>query len=424
MEFLLNIGRRIIPKQLFSAAQPIYHYLLALSGAIVYRFPARKLFIVLVTGTKGKTSTTELTNAVLASAGFKTALAGTLRFKIGDTSEPNRYKMTIPGRWFLQRFLRRAVRAGCTHAVVEMTSEGAKQFRHKFLSPDAVIFTNIAPEHIESHGSFENYLAAKLEIARTLSSSKKPRRLIVANSDDVHGAKFLATPSAEPHPFSLKDAENLALEPNGSTFLFHKTPVRLHLPGDFNVRNALAALMLGEALKIPLEKMAQALKKILFLRGRMEEVSEGQPFRVIVDYAHTPDSLRAAYGAHKDAQKICVLGSTGGGRDHWKRKEMGSIADEFCAEIILTDEDPYNEDPEKIIREVQSGITHTPCVVIMDRRDAIRAALKRAQTGTAVYITGKGTDPYIMGANGLKTPWDDAMVAREELHALGFKQTP
>lgn len=424
MEHLLRIGRAIIPQKLFAAAQPIYHYLLALSGALVYRFPARKLFVVLVTGTKGKTSTAELVNTVLEGAGFTTALVGTLRFKLGDTSEPNRYKMTIPGRWFLQRFLRRAVRAGCTHAVIEMTSEGAKQFRHKFLSPDAVIFTNIAPEHIESHGSFEKYLAAKLEIAHTLSSSRKPRRIIVANADDVHGEKFLATPNAEPHPFSLKDAADLRLEPNESTFLFHGTKMHLHLPGDFNVRNTLAALTLGNTLSIPAENMAQAIAKILCIRGRMEEVGGGQPFRVIVDYAHTPDSLRAAYGAHGGVRKICVLGSTGGGRDHWKRKEMGSIADEFCAEIILTDEDPYDEDPEKIVREVQSGITHVPCVIIMDRRDAIRAALKRAQTGTAVYITGKGTDPFICGRNGLKTPWDDATVARKELRALGFQTTP
>lgn len=419
LESLLRIGRRIIPKQIFAAAQPIYHYLLALSGALAYRFPSRDLCVVLVTGTKGKTTTSELVNAVLEGAGFKTALAGTLRFKIGDQSRPNRYKMTIPGRWFLQSFLRDAVNAGCTHAVIEMTSEGAKQFRHKFLSVDAVIFLNISPEHIESHGSFENYLAAKLEIARTLASSTKPRRIMIANGDDEHAQDFFtASGNAEHVSFSLTQAEHLAQTERGSTFSFRGTPVTLSLPGTFNVKNALAALTLGNALGISEPSMVHALGKIDLVRGRMEHIEGGQPFSVIVDYAHTADSLENAYGANPNARKICVLGSTGGGRDRWKRKEMGTVANTHCAEIILTNEDPYDEDPAQIVADVKQGITDTPCTIIMDRREAIRTALSRAEPGDAVYVTGKGTDPYIMEADGKRTPWDDAAVAREELTKL------
>ncbi|OHA84018.1 MAG: hypothetical protein A2408_03820 [Candidatus Yonathbacteria bacterium RIFOXYC1_FULL_52_10] len=418
LESILRIGRRIIPRTLFTAAQPIYHYLLALSGALAYGFPSRKLFVVLITGTKGKTTTAELVNAVLEGSGKKTALAGTLRFKIGETSKPNPYKMTIRGRWFLQRFLRDAVRAGCTHAVIEMTSEGAKQFRQKFLSVDAVVFLNISPEHIESHGSFENYLAAKLAIARTLAHSKKPHRIIVANSDDAHAQDFFTVARAEKVPFSIKQAENLSLTERGSSFSFDNTPITLSIPGEFNVRNALAALNLGKTLAIPGPLMAESLARITLVRGRMEYVDAGQPFSVIVDYAHTADSLENAYGAHRNARKICVLGSTGGGRDQWKRKEMGAVADKHCAEIILTNEDPYDEDPMQIVNAVKEGVTTKPCHIIMDRREAIREALKRAHTGDAVYITGKGTDPYIMEANGARTPWDDATVVREELKKL------
>lgn len=419
LESLLRIGRRIIPQRLFAAAQPIYHYLLAFSGALAYRFPSRNLFVVLVTGTKGKTTTTELVNAVFEGAGYTTALAGTLRFKIGDTSKPNRYKMTIPGRWFLQSFLRDAVNAGCTHAVIEMTSEGAKQFRHKFLSVDAVVFLNISPEHIESHGSFENYLAAKLEIARTLSYSRKQRRIIVANHDDTHGKDFFAAAMrAEAVPFSITQAKNLVLSSRGSSFIFDGTPITLSIPGEFNVRNALAALNLGKALGISETSMATTLSAINLVRGRMEYVDAGQPFLVIVDYAHTADSLENAYGAHQDTRKICVLGSTGGGRDQWKRKEMGAVANKHCAEVILTNEDPYDEDPIKIVNDVKQGITDKPCTILMDRREAIREALRRARPHDAVYITGKGTDPYIMEARGKKTPWDDANVAREELTNL------
>ena len=151
----MHLLRKITPHFLIST----YHYLLAFVGAVVFGFPSRKLNVIAVTGTKGKSSVVELISALLEEAGFKTAHASTIHFKIGDKVERNMHKMTMPGRFFLQHFLRRAVRAGCTHAVIEMTSEGARQFRHKFISLDALIFTNLAPEHIESHGSYENYVA-------------------------------------------------------------------------------------------------------------------------------------------------------------------------------------------------------------------------------------------------------------------------
>ncbi len=174
LEKILNIGRKIIPKKLFKLAQPIYHYKLALLGAIIYRFPAKKLTVIGVTGTKGKTTTVELVNAILESARYKTALASTLRYKIGEKEWGNMFKMTLRGRFFTQRFLRQAVNSGCTHAIIEVSSEGVPQSRHRFLFLDALIFTNLAPEHIESHGSYEKYLEAKLSIAKELESKIKP----------------------------------------------------------------------------------------------------------------------------------------------------------------------------------------------------------------------------------------------------------
>ena len=184
METLLRIIKKIIPRNIFSFFQPAYHYLFALLAVLVYRFPSRKIKIVAITGTKGKTSTAEIVNAILEEAGYKTALAGTLRFKVGDEEERNLYKMTIPGRFFVQRFLRRAVNAKCDWVIIEMTSEGARQFRHKFIDFDALIFTNLSPEHIESHGSFEKYKDAKLSIARALANSPKRPRIIIANADN------------------------------------------------------------------------------------------------------------------------------------------------------------------------------------------------------------------------------------------------
>ncbi len=169
---ILRIIKKLIPKKLYTLLQPVYHFLLTLSGALIYRFPARKIKIIGVTGTKGKSSTVEILNSIFETAGYKTALSGTIRFKIGENTKPNTYKMSMPGRFFMQKFLRDAVDQSCDIVLLEMTSEGAKQFRHKFIYLDALLFTNLSPEHIESHGSFENYKKAKLHIVDNLQKKK------------------------------------------------------------------------------------------------------------------------------------------------------------------------------------------------------------------------------------------------------------
>lgn len=421
MENILRIIKKFIPHNIFSFFQPVYHYLFAFCAAVVYRFPSRSIKVVAITGTKGKTSTAEIVNALLEEAGYRTALAGTLRFKIGDIEERNLYKMTIPGRFFVQHFLRRAVNAKCDWVIIEMTSEGARQFRHKFIDFDAFIFTNLSPEHIESHGSFENYKDAKLSIARALARSPKRPRIIVANADDQYSNEFLAVDADTKTTYSLKDAEPYTLEKDSTTFNFMGEALSAHLSGAFNLSNMLAGISFARTVGIAPEVIRRTLEKFHGIRGRVERVNAGQNFDVIVDYAHTTDSLEKVYEVFQDSRKICVLGGTGGGRDTWKRPAMGTIASAHCDEIILTNEDPYDEDPQKIVSEILAGIEGGQAEIIMDRREAIARALALAKTGDAVIITGKGTDPYIMEANGKKTPWDDATVAREELVKLGFK---
>jgi len=415
MDTLLRIIKKIIPRNIFSFFQPAYHYCLALLAVLVYRFPSRKIKIVAITGTKGKTSTAEIVNVILEEAGYKTALAGTLRFKIGDEEERNLYKMTIPGRFFVQRFLRRAVNAKCDWVIIEMTSEGARQFRHKFINLDVLIFTNLSPEHIESHGSFEKYKDAKLSIARALANSPKRPRIIVANTDNEYAGEFLAVNADTKTTYSLKDAEPYTLEKDSTSFNFMGSPIQAHLSGAFNLSNMLAGISFARAINIPPEVIRRAIEKFHGIRGRVERVNAGQDFDVIVDYAHTTDSLEKVYEVFQDSRKICVLGGTGGGRDSWKRPAMGAIASAHCDEIILTNEDPYDEDPPKIVSEIMAGVSGGRAEIIMDRREAIARAIALAKTGDAVIITGKGTDPYIMEANGKKTSWDDATVAREEL---------
>lgn len=410
--------KRFIPKSLFSFAQPYYHSALALLGALIYRFPARKLIVIGVTGTKGKSSTLEYLNAIFEEAGHTTALISTIRFKVGAESKPNKRRMTMPGRMFIQRTLHRAVQNRCTVAFVEMTSEGARQHRDRFLDMNALIFTNLSPEHIESHGSFEHYVAAKRSIAQRLLHSSKRPRYIVALADDAYGPTFLATPVEHALPFSLEHARPYTTTSEGGTFRFDDTDIHINFPGEFSIKNALAASILAHEFNITTEIIKRAFNKLRVIPGRAENIADGKEFAVIVDYAHTADSLEALYKAYEGTRRICVLGATGGGRDHWKRPQMGAVADQYCDHVILTNEDPYDDDPVEIVEAIKSGMQRIP-EIIMDRRLAIRRAVEMAQRGDAVLITGKGTDPSICGPHGTQTPWSDAVVAREELAALG-----
>ena len=413
--------KKYIPKNLFDFFQPTYHYLLALTGAIIYRFPSRKIFVIQITGTKGKTSTAELVSAILEEAGFKTALVGTLRFKIGDKTEMNKFKMTMPGRFFVQQFLRKAVRAKCDFVIIESTSQGILQFRHKFIQSDALIFTNLSPEHIESHGSYKNYRDAKLEYVKALEKSNKKRKILVVNKDDKEAPFFLKNNIKEKYEYSLKDAEPYTLTKQGLTMTFKEVEIKSYLFGKFNIYNILAAVTFAKTQSISTNTIKKALEKFEGIRGRVERIREGQDFTIVVDYAHTADSLEKLYEAFPDSKRICVLGNTGGGRDKWKRPIMAEIADKYCSYIILTNEDPYDENPQQILEDMTKGIQNTEYEIIMDRREAINKSLSKAKTGDTVLITGKGTDPYIMGPNNSKLEWDDANIVREELKKINFK---
>ncbi|MBY0110925.1 UDP-N-acetylmuramoyl-L-alanyl-D-glutamate--2,6-diaminopimelate ligase [Patescibacteria group bacterium] len=411
---LRHILSTILPRPVYRALLRPYHYLWAFGSALWYGFPARDMIIIGVTGTKGKSSVSEMIAAILEEDGHTVALSSTIRFKIGNESHPNLYKMTLPGRGFLQRFFREAKNAGCTHVVVELTSESTLQYRHLFTSLNVLVFTNLTREHIESHGSMENYFAAKYRIGKELASSEKRPRAIVANADDPYGIRFLELPVEESVPFSYGDAQNVVMEHESVRFTFNGATITSPHPGVFSIMNILAAVKAAMFLGASTTSCTRALQSLSRIPGRAEQIDEGQNFLAVVDYAHTPDSLRALYDAYPARRKICVLGNTGGGRDTWKRPEMGKIAEEYCHEVILTNEDPYDEDPDAIVAAMADGMEKKPRIV-MDRREAIRTALSLAAEDDVVLITGKGTDPYIMGAKDKKTPWSDAQVVHEEL---------
>lgn len=407
--------KQLLPMRLRKELLSLYHLAWAWGAAQWYGHPSRKLFVLGVTGTKGKTTTVELIRAILLHEGYRVATTSTLQFTIDNESVPNTYKMSMPGRGFVQKFLRDAARAGCDYAIIELTSEGAVQHRHRFIDLDAFIFTNLAKEHIESHGSYDAYRNAKLSLTQALVDSCKTNKLLIVNGDDPESRRFMGIHVPMKKKYGKEDAEPIEHTESGLALTYEGYRIPTKLKGSFDVYNALAAITFARSQGINIAHIAKALARYSGTRGRMEYVhtpTDKAPFSVVVDYAHTPDSLQAVYESIS-GPKICVFGATGGGRDKWKRPEFGRIAGEHCQAIFLTDEDPYDEDPEAIVRDITTGLTHDTYNVIMDRKEAIREAIRIAPEKSTIVITGKGTDPYIMGPNGTKKPWDDATIAKE-----------
>ena len=430
LEKILGFGRRIIPKRLFKIGQPVYHWGLAWVGALLYGLPSRSMKVIGVTGTKGKSTTVFLIAKIFEEAlrpaqggPAPIAMIGSLGYKIKEKEWPNNLKMTMPGRFKIQQFLSRAKKAGCKYVVLEVTSEGIKQKRHLGIKFDTAVLTNIHKEHIENHGSFENYIRAKEELF------KKTKQTHILNEDEPLLERFKKIKSVKKILYGAHDWQKLGLE----------TP----LVGDFNKYNILAAAAVAENYRISLGIIKKALLKVDRIPGRMEFVEAGQlggeasqPFKIVVDYAHTPDSLEMVYktlrgqldspsallgtSTQMSQRLICVLGAAGGGRDKWKRPEFGRIAAQYCDEIILTNEDPYDEEPTEIIKEIASGFprlqtTNDKRQTILDRREAIKKALTLAKEGDIVIITGKGSETSMAVAGGKKIPWSDREVVQELL---------
>ena len=377
-------------------------------GAFLFGFPGKNksIKIIGITGTSGKSTTVDFITRILEETGNKVASISSIRFKVGEKEWENKYKMTMPGRFVIQNFLRQATNAKCNYVVLEATSEGIKQYRHKFINFDTAVFTNLSKEHIESHGSFENYRNEKIKLFKTA------KNIHIINADDANAKYFLDIPAKNKIAFSIKDVKNIQTTDDGILFQIQNTDFSIPLLGKFNIYNALAAISAAKAYGISLETCANALAKVKAMPGRMEVVSENP--KVIVDYAHTPDQLEFVYKSLQDKPLICVLGSCGGGRDKWKRPVLGKIAKNYCKEIIVTNEDPYDEDPIKIIEDVAKGADGR-AQKILDRREAIKTALKLATPYDTVVITGKGSEPWMCIADGKKIPWDDRKIAREAL---------
>jgi len=411
--------------------------------------------VIGVTGTDGKTTTSWMIAQLLKAGGAKVGLSSTVMTMIGDNVALNESHMTMPGRFTLQRQLSEMVRAGCTYAVIEMSSQGLAQNRHIGIDVDCAVITNLTPEHIEAHGSFDAYRRAKgILFGQIVRGGDKHigggtvKKVTVVNLDDPNAEYFFKFWAEEHHGVSLTTAsggvpptagkaapeiplklkektqlwqgKDVQFSGEGMTFTVNNQKISLPYPGEYNVRNALEAIAVACAYGVPLEKCLTALATMPPLSGRAERITLPSGGVAVIDYAVTPVALESFYKALKaeGAKNIIgVFGAAGGGRDSWKRPELGRIAAEYCFEIILTTEDPDNEDPKEIVDAIFAGMSdagRAKTMVVLDRGEAIKQGISRAETGTVVAITGMGSETSMI-VKGKKVKWSDVGAVRKSI---------
>jgi len=437
MKKIKEMIRRLTPRFIFR----FYYFSWSLLGAMIYRYPAKKLLIIGVTGTNGKTTTVNAIHNILQTNGIRCGMLSTANFKIGNKEFVNKTKNTMLGRFSLQKMLRRIVKEGCKVAVVEVSSEGIVSHRAYGINFDTLVFTNLTPEHIESHGSFENYKKAKQKIFAQLSKQKRkkllgfsPRQLkktIIANIDDQYAEDFLKFTADQKIGFGIKNkkslfadiivgASNVEQTKDGLNFELSLSgeDIVIHSPviGEINTYNLLAAGAVGYIFEFTLEQIRSGLETFAGVAGRMDRTKSKKGFDVIIDYAVTPDSLQDLYKTIRALYKgkiVAVFGSCGGGRDVGKRPVMGQIVSGYADYSILTNEDPYFEDPYDIVHDIEQGYKNNEKIekvdyeILLNREQAIEKAMLMVQKdGDVVVITGKGSEVG-MNVAGKILPFND-----------------
>ncbi|MBA3945884.1 MAG: UDP-N-acetylmuramoyl-L-alanyl-D-glutamate--2,6-diaminopimelate ligase [Herpetosiphonaceae bacterium] len=423
---------------------------LAPLAAAFYTYPANRLRVVGVTGTKGKTTTATLCAHVLDRGGHRSGMVSTANFKLGSQWSDNTTRQTTPEALEVQQLLQEMVTAGCDHAVVEASSHAlsARWNRVGSCAFDVAVFTNVTHEHLDYHGTVEQYRRDKARLFEMLHDElpatqpivvDKQHKVAVVNLDDPHAGLYLEAAGlsvdhltyAIEHPGAHVRAIDVDLRSDGVTYTaltpWGEAEIQLRLPGHFNVLNSLAALCVGLAEGIALTECAAALAAVEGVTGRMERVDVGQPFTVIVDYAHNPDSFEQVMAMMRpltNGKLISVFGSAGE-RDTEKRALQGAIAGRYCDLVIITDEDPRDEDREAILEAIAVGVRETGKHMgsgyrkIADREQALRAAFEAAAPGDIVLLLGKGHESCIVYEHGRKLPWLERAAAERILHEMG-----
>lgn len=443
---MLHKIKQIIPKPLLSG----YHWSLAKVSAFTYGYPSNKLIVIGVTGTNGKSSTVQFIEQMLTATGATVGYTTTAGFKIAGKAIENKMKMTMPGRFYLQSLMHEMVKAGCDYAIIETSSQGIDQFRHLGINYDVAVFTNLTPEHIEAHGGFENYKKAKGKLFQHLIDSPKKiikkktiDKISVLNANDEYSKYFSKFRPDRTIWYQLNEDEAQDNEDfgqdrlvakivkhgaTGVTMAVNGLQFKVLLSADFQIKNTVAAMGALVAVGLPLCDIISAAEKVQPLPGRFEIVDLGQDFMVIVDYAYEPYAIEAllkSVKALKPKRIIGVHGSAGGGRDIARRAPIGRLAGEQEDIVIVTNEDPYDDDPREIIEQVAKGARSAgkkdgkDLFLIDDRLAGIEKAIMLAKTGDIVILTGKGNEPVMAVANGKKIVWSDKAAA---ISAISKKQ--
>ena len=414
---------------------PLWHFSNALAANIFYGFPARKLTCIGITGTNGKTTSANLATNILITNGDKVGMLTTANFRIADKLWDNDLNMTTTNPWMIQKLLKQMVEAKCKYAVVEVTSHALSQHRVYGIPFQVVAITNVTQDHLDYHGTMERYIAAKKKLFEGIERRQhKGGHVTVFNLDDSVTAEFSSYGAGRKISFGIKKtaavmAKEIQLLPDATNYKLElekqMLPISSHLVGEFNVYNMLTASAIAFGLDVSSDVIKAGLESTGYVPGRMEMVDAGQDFSVIVDYAHTPDALKNIYQTIRNSHTkklIAVLGATGD-RDKSKRPLLGRIAGEMADLVIVTNEEPYNEDPKTIIEAVASGVAQTNKTegknffIVEDRGEAIAQAVRMASGGDTVVVSGMGHQKFMKVKDG-KIAWDDREVAREALKRI------
>jgi len=407
-------------------------YAMAIISAHFYGYPSDEMNVIGVTGTNGKTTTCLMIEHILSGLGYPTGLMGTVKIKIGEKEYPA--ERTTMESLELQRWFRQMREADAEYAVMEVSSHALELGRVKGVNFRTAVFTNLTQDHLDFHQTMEKYKAAKAllfsRMGNTFGSTPGRQKFAVLNADDPASDDFARQTAAQVITYGIHReadvrAADIRVTASGTAFTVSgfggDMQFRMKLLGKFNVYNALAATAAVLAEGIPLSDIGKRLERMEVAPGRMETVDGGQPFLVIVDYAHTPDGLRNALSAIKEFAErkiICVFGC-GGDRDRTKRPRMGAIAAELSDYVIVTSDNPRTEDPEAILRDIEAGLKEAECgsdryELITDRRQAIQKAIEMASPKDVVLIAGKGHETYqIIGDRTLH--FDDREEAMEAI---------
>lgn len=416
--------------KILSPVKLVYWNLKAYVANLLNGFPGRKIKAIGVTGTNGKTTTCFFIDAILNHAGSKTARMTTVDYTLGEAPYPNPVHLTSFGPYDLQKFLRKALEKKLNWAVLELSSHGLAQNRMMGVKLQAAVITYISREHLDFHGTVEDYFRAKMKIMNLVDKNG----FVVLNRDDKNFEEIKKFVHNRMLTYGVLrgdiTVQNVKYTSHGSEFLL-KTPkgnlrIELKMPGRFNVYNALAAAAVAYGLGIELVKIRKGLEAMSYVPGRMEEIkTQNQDFRVLVDYVHTPDSLALVLEELRQMtnNKLIIVFGMPGLRDPSNRPLMGAVADRSADVVILTNENPRTEDPMDIINQIGQGVKQKILdknfFKIVDRKEAIRKGLKMAQPGDLVLVAGKGPENYMEFAD--KTiEWDDRLMTKKLLKEIKF----